>query len=121
MPDTKSIGNAGEEKASQFLFSINYQILERNWRTKRGEVDIIALDGDILVFVEVKTVPNSNQEMLSWVLDKRKQKRIIETAKCFLSEYRQYNEHFVRFDVLVVDMCDQEPVYHIKDAFSEIL
>ena len=52
-------------------------------------------------------------------LGQMKQKRIVETAKCFLSKYRQYNCRYIRFDVLVVDMPDFESVYHIENAFSE--
>lgn len=118
---TKTVGNSGENKAADFLLSKGYEIIARNWRTRRGEIDIIALYKDILVFAEVKTLPSGGLEVLSHELNLRKQKRIIETAKFFLAKYRQYNNSKIRFDVLVVDMPQFEPVYHIADAFSELV
>ena len=114
-------GIIGENTASDFLLTNKYTIIERNWRTKHGEIDIIALEADVLVFVEVKRLPSGNIETLNHLLGKAKQKRIAETAKCFLQKHRQYSNSYIRFDVLVIDMPDYEPVYHIKNAFSEPL
>ena len=75
----------------------------------------------MIVFVEVKTLPSGTPEMLAHVVDRRKQQKIIKTAKCFLSIHREYNESYVRFDVIVVDMPGFLPVYHIENAFSEFL
>lgn len=119
--NNKIVGNYGEEKARLFLEENNYQIIEKNWRTRTGEIDIIAQKGGILVFAEVKTLPNGNAETLNCVLNKRKQKRIIETAKFFLEKHRQYNNSKIRFDVLVIDMPGLECVYHIEDAFTEFI
>lgn len=117
--NTKSVGNAGEDKACTWLCAHGYEIIARNWRTRRGEIDIIAYTQDTLVFAEVKTLPSGNLETLSHELDGRKQKRIVETAKLFLSNHRKYSNSMVRFDVLVVDMPGREAVYHIENAFSE--
>ncbi len=115
----KACGAAGEQKASDFLESKDYRIIFRNWRTRYGEIDIIAETGETIVFAEVKTLPSGNIQTLEKELGQMKQKRIVETAKCFLSKYRQYNCRYIRFDVLVVDMPDFESVYHIENAFSE--
>ncbi|MBQ6056677.1 MAG: YraN family protein, partial [Treponema sp.] len=101
---TKKIGDAGETKAALYLVNRGYSIIEKNWRTRYGEIDIIADKDDILVFVEVKTLPSGDLETLSHELNSRKQKRIIKTAKFFLAKYRQYNNRKIRFDVLVVDL-----------------
>ena len=120
----KDVGFIGEEKAVNFLIKKNYQILFRNWRTKIGEIDIIALDlsnakGNTLVFIEVKTLPSGNPEILEKELSVTKQKKIVKTSKCFLLEYRQYIYDYIRYDVIVVDMPGQEPIWHIENAFSE--
>lgn len=115
------MGNCGEIKAVDFLISKKYSIIARNWRTRTGEIDIIASEKDVLVFVEVKTLPSGNIETLSHELNLRKQKRIIETAQFFLLKHRQYSNSKIRFDVLVIDMPGLTPVYHIKDAFSEFV
>ncbi|MCR5063804.1 MAG: YraN family protein, partial [Treponema sp.] len=100
-----------------FLKEKGFTILYRNWRTKRGEIDIIAEKNDAIVFVEVKTLPSGSLETLSRELDKRKQKRIAETAKRFLTINRKYNERVIRFDVIVIDMPGFPNVYHIENAF----
>ena len=120
----KQLGFLGEERVVNFLIEKKYQILFRNWRTKFGEIDIIALDfsnskGVTLVFVEVKTLPSGNPETLEKELSVTKQKKIVKTSKCFLLEYRQYKYDYIRYDVVVVDMPGQEPIWHIENAFSE--
>lgn len=121
---SKEKGFLGEERVVNFLVNKNYQILFRNWRTKFGEIDIIALDKsnlnvDTLVFLEVKTLPSGNAETLEKELSVTKQKKIVKTSKCFLLEYRQYKYDYIRYDVVVVDMPGQEPIWHIENAFSE--
>lgn len=122
MQDTrKETGNQGEDRASEYLIEKGYEVLFRNYRTKTGEIDIISLIDETIVFVEVKTLPNGTPELLSHVLDSRKQKRIIKTAKRFLSNYRQYNNKYIRFDVIVLNMPGLPCIYHVENAFSELL
>ena len=118
---TRTVGALGEEKSCAYLESQGFSIIARNWRTRRGEIDIIAQKQDLLVFAEVKTLPSGDPETLSHELDERKQKRIVETAKFFLLNHRKYSNDTIRFDVLVVDMPGLSEVYHIEDAFSELV
>lgn len=117
----KKTGNAGENQAAEYFLKNGYQLVERNFRTNQGEIDIIAEKENFIVFVEVKTLPKGNLEFLSHVLDSRKQKRIIKTAKRFLAINRQYSNSYIRFDVIVLDMPGLPQVYHIENAFAEIL
>lgn len=112
-------GKEGENKAVAYLLEQGYEILHKNWRTRTGEIDIIASKEPFLVFVEVKTYPHGDVTMLEQVLGKIKRKRIIETAKYFIHLFRQYSNSYIRFDVLIVDMPGLEPLYHIENAFSE--
>lgn len=123
MKDTRrEKGVAGEERAAAYLKQQGFIILNRNWRTRSGEIDIIAMSSqDVLVFVEVKTLPGGDAQVLAHELNKKKQQRITETAKCFLLNNRQYSNSSVRFDVIVIDMPGVEPVYHIENAFSGLL
>ena len=114
-------GKEGEKKAEAYLLRQGYTIVARNWRKRSGEIDIIAEKDGVLVFAEVKTLPHSSAETLQHVLGTVKQKKIIETAKCFLLENRQYNNSYIRFDVFVIDVPLYAPVYHIENAFSETL
>jgi uncharacterized protein (TIGR00252 family) len=77
-------------------------IIAKNVRSPWGEVDIVALDQDAVVFVEVKAWSAYGIENLQYGLNLKKQRRIIETAKYFLSEHREYNGKAVRFDVVFV-------------------
>lgn len=117
----KVIGNDGENRAAQFLESQGYSIVERNYRIRLGEIDIIASKDNILVFVEVKTLPGGNAEILAHELGSVKQKRIIETAKYFLLNNRKYNDSLIRFDAVVVDLPGYPDIYHIQNVFSEFL
>lgn len=121
MDNRKQTGNSGEDRAALHLIQNDYAIIERNFRTNQGEIDIIAKKEDFIVFVEVKTLPNGNSDLLAKVLDSRKQKRIIKTAKRFLAIHRQYSNSYIRFDVIVLDMPGLPPVYHVENAFTELL
>ena len=109
-------GKEGEERAAQTLQTAGMDIIARNFRWKRGEVDIIALDGETLVFAEVKSWSVYGIENLSYSLNRKKQRRIIETAKYFLSFNRQYYGRAVRFDAVFIG---KETVTHIASAFME--
>ena len=117
--NTRIIGNEGENRAAAFLEAKGFSIIERNWRTKGGEIDIIAVKNDILAFVEVKTLPNGTLDMIQRELNYQKRQRIIKTSKRFLLKHREYNNSYVRFDVIVIDMPGFEEVYHIENAFTE--
>ena len=73
---SKKIGNAGEDKACSFLEDNGYKILERNFRTRTGEVDIVALKGFTVVFVEVKTLPHGCIEQIAFLIDKKSKKEL---------------------------------------------
>lgn len=112
-------GINGENQACDYLLEKGYKIIERNWRTKSGEIDIIASKEGTLVFVEVKTLPNATTDMLSSVLGAEKRKRILKTSKYFLLNHREYNNSYLRYDVIVIGMQNLPPVYHIENAFIE--
>ncbi len=116
---TRTKGITGEEKARDFLIKNGYSILDRNFRIREGEIDIIAEKQNFLVFVEVKRLPLGNAEILAHELNSIKQKKIIKTSKCYLQKHRQYNNRFIRYDVIAIDVPGLDPVYHIENAFSE--
>ncbi len=119
--NTKVIGNEGENKAVEFLLHNGYELLHKNWRTRFGEIDIIVKKDNLIVFVEVKSLPKGNLDYLSKVLNKDKQERIIKTSKRFLLNNRQYSNSYIRYDVIVIDMPGMSEVYHIENAFMELL
>ena len=119
--NTKVTGNNGEDKAAEYLIQKGYAVLDRNWRTKTGEIDIIALKDEYIVFVEVKSLPNGTPDLLQTELNRGKLQRIVKTSKRFLLNHRQYSNSYVRYDVIVIDMPGMPDVYHIENAFTELL
>ena len=110
------LGRRGEDRAVEVLKNAGMEIIARNFRSPGGEVDIIALDGQTIVFVEVKTWSVFGIENLQYSVNFKKQRRIIETAKYFLAVNREYNGKAVRFDVIFVG---KEAVTHLAEAFME--
>ena len=109
-------GREGEDEAALFLEKKGLKIVSRNFRHRGGEVDIIAQEAETLVFVEVKSWSFYGIDALEHALDKKKQRRIIETAKYFLSVNRKYRYMAVRFDVIFIT---PEGLTHLASAFME--
>lgn len=118
-----SLGKKGEKAVARKLKQEGYIILECNWRTRCGEIDIIAIDGTTVVFIEVKTLINTNISDLDIIINKKKQSRICKTAKYFLSNNRQYNRMNARFDVIVLQsnpfLAEPFKILHLKNAFGD--
>jgi putative endonuclease len=114
------LGARGEEAAARHLKREGYEILERNWRSPSGEVDIIALDGEMAVFVEVKARSGSRFGSAAESVDRRKQQKITKTALQYLSRASgSEGPPPVRFDVITVSGgLRPKVVEHIKGAFS---
>ena len=113
-------GQAGEAAAALFLEEKGMRILERNFRSRSGEVDLIALDGETLVFAEVKAWSFYGIDALENALDIKKQHKIIETSKYFLSLHREYRYMSIRFDVVIITPGDAGgSITHLASAFTE--
>ena len=117
--NTKLLGDSGEDAAWDFYAQKGFSLIERNFRTRFGELDIIVQKGDLLVFAEVKALPGGNADVLAAELGPRKRRKIIETAKYFLKNHRQYSNKTIRFDVVVVGLPGFENVHLIEDAFLD--
>ncbi len=118
-PSTHEKGVDGENRAVEYLKKKGYKIIDRNFRIRGGEIDIIVLDGEYLVFVEVKSLPKGDVDTLSHELGGVKRHKIIKTAKCYLENHREYDGNFIRFDVIALDVPGLESIYHVCSAFSE--
>lgn len=107
-------GSLGEEIAVRYLRELGYKILFTNWRFKHLEVDIIAKDGDILAFVEVKSRKSKAFGLPHEFVDWHKQKNLIRAAEAFIAMKSYEGE--IRFDIVSVFLTTSE-VELIKDAF----
>ena len=98
----RSLGNIGEAVARYALKKKNYRIIEQNFNTSAGEVDIIASTGGILVFIEVKTRTSDDFGSPSESINADKVSRIRKTASCYLSQKAAGEFQDCRFDVISV-------------------
>jgi putative endonuclease len=114
-------GRDGEKRAREALEKQGMRIITANFHSPKGEVDIIARDGDTIAFIEVKAWSSFGLEDLQYGINEKKRRRIIETAKYFLAGHREYNEMAIRFDVVFVSpgAIDGASVRHLASAFVE--
>ena len=120
MPDSRqSLGKKGEILASDFLKENGYTILTRNYRRRSGEIDIIAMQGDYLVFIEVKTRTGTSHGHPLEAITPRKQRQISKVAQCYLAEKNLFDTA-ARFDVVSIVMSRnyQPQVEIITNAFE---
>lgn len=117
--NTKEIGNYGEDRACEFLENNGITVLKRNFHARCGEIDIIAKDGNTIIFVEVKTRQSKMYGNPSEFVDYRKQEKIIQTALYYLGN----DDTDMRFDVIEVmyklsgNVMTVTEIEHIKSAF----
>ena len=112
----KALGNQGETYAAEYLRRQGCRILTRNYRTKIGEIDIVADDHGTLVFIEVKTRRGMHYGTPAEAVHYRKQQKIVQTAHWYLREQNKENAH-CRFDVLeIYAFGDLWQVHQIKNA-----
>jgi putative endonuclease len=110
----KDVGNQNEKLAQEFLIKNGYTILDKNFLTKFGEIDIIAKKGNVLVFVEVRSKSYTYFGKPFETINKSKIQKIIKTAQIFISK-NYLSEYDVRFDVISIE---KEKINHIQSAFD---
>jgi len=117
-PEKKKIGQKGENLAFAYLQNLGYKVLERNYRCKLGEVDIIALDNDTLVFIEVRTRSSLDFGLPQESINRRKRHQISKVALEYMTR-KKLNNTPARFDVVAISLePGKEKIDLIKDAFE---
>lgn len=113
-------GKAGEKAAVKFLKKLGYRIVEKNYRNTSGEIDIVAEQDKVLVFVEVKSRADGEKGEPLEAVTPHKQRKIGQVAKGFLSQHRIENRD-CRFDVVGIKGNPEEPktwdIELVQDAF----
>jgi putative endonuclease len=115
----KELGRRGEQLAAVYITKAkNYKILMRNYRTRMGEIDIIAQDGPSLIFIEVKTRNSAHCGRPAEAVEKHKQYKIRKVAESYLARHQAWNRP-CRFDVIeILTRQGKEPlINHITNAF----
>ncbi|MBR7068642.1 MAG: YraN family protein [Bacteroidales bacterium] len=117
---TKELGDKGERLAAEYLAAKGYTILHTNWRWQHKELDLVALQGQELVVVEVKTRQSLQWQMPYEAVSRKKQRNIVQAADAYAS--RLDADYDVRFDVIsIVWNNGSYIVEHIEDAFTPLL
>lgn len=117
MSNRRTKGTAGEDVAVDYLVKKGYHILERNFRFERGEIDIIAADGEDLVFVEVKARRSTSFGEPEDAMTPAKCDQIRKVAEGYLFR-RNLDDQHCRFDVIAIQYQKNVPVIrHLIDAF----
>src|SRR3989338_3331290 len=114
----KATGKLGEHLGENYLRERGYQIIERNVRSPFGEIDLVAREGNTLVFIEIKTRRDSTFGFPEEAVDSRKKDKIIRLASWYLAQHPKVNPA-VRFDVLAIQMKGSRPLINlIQNAFE---
>lgn len=116
MKHNQKIGKAGEDLAVKYLLKQGYEILSTNFRVKCGEIDIVAIKNDRIIFCEVKTRSSLKYGVPSSSVNSSKREHIIRVAQCFLKN-GQWADFCPRFDVIEVYYFDKGRINHMIGAF----
>jgi putative endonuclease len=110
-------GKKGEQLAELYLSSIGFNILHRNWRYSRYEIDLIATKENILHFIEVKTRTNSNFGMPEENVDVKKLEHVMTAAEEFLYQFPEWK--IIQYDVLSITLRNENNVeyFFIEDVY----
>ena len=113
-----ALGKFGEDLAREELKDCGYRILTTNYRCHFGEIDVIAKDGDVLVFVEIKTRKNKSLDSVKEAVTVRKQRQISKVALAYMKSQNLWGSK-ARFDVVAVGLLDgKKEIEIIKNAFE---
>ncbi len=117
MKNSDSKGKQGEEIATNFLIKKDYKIIQRNYNTKFGEIDIICRHNNILVFVEVKTRSSKNEAQIFESINSKKIDRLKKAASLYLQQTKD-SDSVCRFDAIFIKgMNEPFEIIHIESAF----
>ncbi len=111
------LGKKGEHLAGEYLLAGGYQILERNWRYRRAEIDLIVQQEEILIFVEVKTRSNNEGNAGERAVNASKKALLSNAAAAYMEQVG--HEWEIRFDLIVIEYrnAKDHTLLHYKDAF----
>lgn len=116
MLNNRAKGIIGENIAAEYLKEKGYRIVERNYRTKVGEIDIIAEKNGILTFVEVKARSNTNFGFPYEAVNKKKLDKIIKTSLVYMKQ-KGYVGYQMTYDIVEVFLSNDGKINHIENVF----
>jgi len=116
---TNQTGKTAENIAANYLANQNVKIITRNFHSRFGEIDLIAMNQEILLFIEVRYRKNEHFLTAIETIDQRKCNKIIITSEYYLNKHKKYQSHLCRYDVITLTGDLNGPVIEwIKNAFQ---
>lgn len=112
---TYAKGVMGEIAACDYLCQRGMELLERRFHSPFGEIDLVLLDGSVLVFAEVKARERVGKQAALLAITPAKQRKLIETARHYLAQHPEHAKRIMRFDVVAVA---QDGIEHVANAFQ---
>jgi len=114
-PHNQIAGKKGEKLAATFLERSGYELIAANYRSGRGEIDLIVKRANMLVFVEVKARLGNRYGYPEEAVTPKKSAKLIETAEAYLQATGWTG--MIRFDIVAVDLTENGEIQHFEDAF----
>ncbi len=112
-------GKIAEDIAANYLVRQGLKLIDRNFRSRFGEIDLIGLEKEILVFIEVRYRNNESHLSVVETIDQRKCKKLVTTSKYFINKHRNYQSNQCRYDVIAITgELDKPAIEWIKNAFQ---
>jgi putative endonuclease len=117
--DSRTVGNCAEQIALDYLLAQSLTLLERNFRCRVGEIDLIMLDSECLVFIEVRYRRQNRFASALASVDSHKQRKLIKAAGYYLGRHGYHGNRVIRFDVVALDgpTESQSTLQWLQDAF----
>jgi putative endonuclease len=112
-----TVGDCAEQQALDYLLRHGLSPVSRNFRSRGGEIDLVMMDGECLVFIEVRYRKSTDFLAPAFTVDARKQRKILRTAALFLSRHKRHAQRTIRFDVIAITGDTRREVTWVRDAF----
>lgn len=109
-------GKFGEKLARDYLINKGYKIIDINYRNKIGEIDIIAIHKEILIFIEVKSRTSNNYGYPYEAVNYKKQQKIVNSSLIYIKS-KSYDKFQYRYDIIEVYLTNNSKINHIENAF----
>lgn len=115
----QALGKWAEQQAVHCVIEAGFIVLKQNYHSRYGEIDLIAQDGQELIFIEVKARSKTEYGHANEVVSVAKQRKMVKTALCFLNDHAEFNDFYCRFDVICFDFY-QEIAKNVQHHFSSL-
>lgn len=117
----RQLGNSGEQLAQRYLESLGYRFVTRNWHCRAGELDLVMVDDDILVFVEVKARRGERAGRAEEAISHAKAHRLLATGEWFVADHPEFQEMTWRCDLVAITYTDggHPAISHYVNAIVE--